>query len=504
MHCVEARTSVYPENHSHLWPAVSTTSKNPPTRCTLPVTRTLTSSSCSSSLTPRAMSLTQLTASSMLPLTTTSVAGSNLDHVSARRFWTSNAAISLALVLTLTRSGPYPSFAKVRFVENTACVKGCWLCRAADSVLWSFFASEAASRVCWLNSNILVDFGLPWSPVEGSGGMSDANHRPAASMLSRVCPPSICHAMFPSRRISHRPGQRTSARPRRNGGGSGDVWGAEWPRERRCADAIAMARLAFVFWKSAARPKATLSISGCGSTTSRATERSSARFCNTSSAFWGWGAVKLGVPVFMIPALCHAISSIVSPSIAVWSMPKLVMPVTVGASMMLVLSYSPPMPHSMTAVSTPSHIYVWKAINVRNRKYTGFALVSIGCPSLLAASSSRSHTSKKYLANNSSESGLLLICIRSRTNRRCGDVYRPIWWMRGASCATPRRYWARIDDMKALVDPFPLVPAICIHFKRLKSDGCTSHSAQNPSTMSPCRSSPPRTQPFDTTQSSPV
>lgn len=33
------------------------------------------------------------------------------------------------------------------------------------------------------------------------------------------------------------------------------------------------------------------------------------------------------------------------------------------------------------------------------------------------------------------------------------------------------RYWARIEEMKELVEPFPLVPAICIGFNRSKSDG---------------------------------
>jgi hypothetical protein len=41
--------------------------------------------------------------------------------------------------------------------------------------------------------------------------------------------------------------------------------------------------------------------------------------------------------------------------------------------------------------------------------------------------SSRSHTSKKYLANRSSEIGSPFIRIRSRTAHRCGDVYRPVY-----------------------------------------------------------------------------
>lgn len=82
----------------------------------------------------------------------------------------------------------------------------------------------------------------------------------------------------------------------------------------------------------------------------------------------GCGAAKQGALLFMMPPLCHAISSMVLPSIAVWSIPKLVMPVTVGLTRMFVLSYSPPMPHSIIAVSTPSLMYVWNAIKVRNLK----------------------------------------------------------------------------------------------------------------------------------------
>ena len=33
-------------------------------------------------------------------------------------------------------------------------------------------------------------------------------------------------------------------------------------------------------------------------------------------------------------------------------------------------------------------------------------------------------------------------------------------------------YWDRIDDVKALVEPFPLVPAIWIGLNFWKSDGC--------------------------------
>jgi hypothetical protein len=49
--------------------------------------------------------------------------------------------------------------------------------------------------------------------------------------------------------------------------------------------------------------------------------------------------------------------------------------------------------------------------------------------------------------------------MRSRTKRRCGDVYRPIF--EGCVCGSlVEAYCASIDEMKALVDPLPLVPAM--------------------------------------------
>lgn len=64
-----------------------------------------------------------------------------------------------------------------------------------------------------------------------------------------------------------------------------------------------------------------------------------ARDWRTESAAGGCRAEKQGAPFFMIPALCQAMESIVLPSMAVWSMPRLVIPVTVGETSMLVLSY---------------------------------------------------------------------------------------------------------------------------------------------------------------------
>lgn len=48
-------------------------------------------------------------------------------------------------------------------------------------------------------------------------------------------------------------------------------------------------------------------------------------------------------------------------------------------------------------------------------------------------------------------------------------------------------YWASIVEMKALVEPFPLVPAMCIRFRRSKSLGY--HAAQPSSTQTECSKS---------------
>src|ERR1700761_8498236 len=98
-------------------------------------------------------------------------------------------------------------------------------------------------------------------------------------------------------------------------------------------------------------------------------------------------------------------------------MPRAVTAVTVGACNIFVLSYSPPMPHSIMALSTFVEWNTCSAMMVRNRKYMGFE------PSPMA--DSLFQISKKKNANSASEIGLLCNWILSRTNRRWGDVYRP-------------------------------------------------------------------------------
>lgn len=60
--------------------------------------------------------------------------------------------------------------------------------------------------------------------------------------------------------------------------------------------------------------------------------------------------------------------------------------------------------------------------------------------------------------------------MRSRTKRKWGDVYRPIleggWHVAGADL-----YCATIEEMIALVEPLPFVPAMWIGLRRLKSEG---------------------------------
>jgi hypothetical protein len=92
---------------------------------------------------------------------------------------------------------------------------------------------------------------------------------------------------------------------------------------------------------------------------------------------------------------------------------------------------------------------------------------------LAAAASSFSHTSKKYLANDSREIGTELIRMRSRTAIRWGDVKRPTF--RGVSCDV--RYFDKIEFTKAQVEPLPFVPATWITLSLSKSRCLEGRSA---------------------------
>lgn len=63
--------------------------------------------------------------------------------------------------------------------------------------------------------------------------------------------------------------------------------------------------------------------------------------------------VKLAqVCTLNIPLFCHAMSWIVLPRTLTWSMPRAVIPVTIGLGTMFVQSYVPPMPTSRIVAST--------------------------------------------------------------------------------------------------------------------------------------------------------
>eukprot|EP00658_Telonema_sp_P-2_P083901 TRINITY_DN9195_c0_g1_i16.p1 TRINITY_DN9195_c0_g1~~TRINITY_DN9195_c0_g1_i16.p1 ORF type:complete len:455 (+),score=100.33 TRINITY_DN9195_c0_g1_i16:124-1488(+) len=63
-----------------------------------------------------------------------------------------------------------------------------------------------------------------------------------------------------------------------------------------------------------------------------------------------------GTPFFMIPHFSMAISSTVFPRMSMWSMPMAAIPHAAGRGMILVLSIRPPIPTSMTAISTFSSL----------------------------------------------------------------------------------------------------------------------------------------------------
>ena len=83
----------------------------------------------------------------------------------------------------------------------------------------------------------------------------------------------------------------------------------------------------------------------------------------------------------------------------------------------------------------------------------------------------RSHVSKKYCVNWDSERAALLILMRSRTERRWGEVKRPILRRGAEGWEGEGRYWDRIEETKAEVEPLPFVPATWMMLRRSKSDG---------------------------------
>ena len=111
---------------------------------------------------------------------------------------------------------------------------------------------------------------------------------------------------------------------------------------------MARAREAFVCWNEALRPRGRDpdAMSGWTSVKMRSVACSLATRERTPLAAAGWdkgvkhfnlSALEEG-RAFMMPALCHAISSMVLPRTPTWSIPRLVMAVMAGDGMMLVLS----------------------------------------------------------------------------------------------------------------------------------------------------------------------
>ena len=44
--------------------------------------------------------------------------------------------------------------------------------------------------------------------------------------------------------------------------------------------------------------------------------------------------------------------------------------------------------------------------------------------------------------------------------------------------------WAKMEDMKADVEPFPFVPAMCMGLRVLKSDGCVQRGQSEVAALS--------------------
>ena len=74
-----------------------------------------------------------------------------------------------------------------------------------------------------------------------------------------------------------------------------------------------------------------------------------------------------------IPLLCHAISWIVLPRTWIWSIPRGVIPVTIGLGTTFVLQFVPPIPTSRIVASTFLSKKTCNAMSVRNRKYCGMS-----------------------------------------------------------------------------------------------------------------------------------
>src|SRR5882724_6376802 len=115
-------------------------------------------------------------------------------------------------------------------------------------------------------------------------------------------------------------------------------------------------------------------------------------------------------------------------------------------STIFVASSLPPRPTSSTAKSTPTLAKYSNIMAVSISKKLGCHGSSPRSTRPAAAASTRSN----IMANSASLMGSPLICMRSFTRNKCGDVYSPTRYP--AACA--------ILASVAAVEPFPFVPAI--------------------------------------------
>ena len=151
-------------------------------------------------------------------------------------------------------------------------------------------------------------------------------------------------------------------------------------------------------------------------TNSKYTSLSYALCWRTEATFVVWMEEKAEVPGFIMPDLCHAMSSIVGPNRWIWSSAIEVMPTAVGDLMMFVASHSPPRWVSIIATSTFSSMKTWKARRANSWRYLGISKVEVGWLGNLA------HISKNRMVKHSSDIGSPSIRTLSRIFRICGDV----------------------------------------------------------------------------------
>ena len=286
------------------------------------------------------------------------------------------------------------------------------------------------------------------------------NHCAACLRLISLWAPSTNHWDVPSSIISNRPAQEKLSMPLSI---SSEL--IAWPGALSCRniEASARAKEEFRRWTGILSTPISAERQLSGGTIVRVVFFSAARSHKTSIRPASCGTENAGASALKIPALCQAMFLSVGPSCLTWSIPREVIPVTVGLWMTLVTSYSPPWWVSNIAASTFSLMNTWKANKAKHCRYRGCFVVSTSCPRPREARPS--HTSKKYCVKRSSDIGWLSICILSRTHCKCGEVYSPIRF--GNPVLWPCAW--RNDRVNAQVLPLPLVPATWMTLMSLTS-----------------------------------